>query len=92
MSKLSNQVALTCTQCGRPMLLTFLETTIPDDNSELLLALARSISQAGKCPYCRKRDNYEKEKSDRGEFTDYRSRPIINFIPIPRDKYPKEKK
>jgi hypothetical protein len=74
------------------MFLTMLETTIPDDNSELLLALARSISQAGKCPYCRKRDVYEAEKASRGEATDYRSRPVINFIPIPRDKFPKEKK
>ena len=83
MSKMSNQAALTCTQCGRPMLLTMLETTSPDPDSEMLIALMRTIAQAGMCPACRKKLNHEVAQ---GGKSDYRLRPVINLIQIPKGK------
>lgn len=83
MSKMSNTAILKCSQCGKPMVLSALETTMKDPDSEVLITLMRQIAQGGMCPACRKKHNYEVQK---GGDSDYRVRPLYDLIPLPRRK------
>lgn len=75
MSQMSNTAVLRCSQCGRPMMLTGLNTTDSDPDSEKLFELMRMIAKNGMCPNCQRVHNYYAQQEQKGIKTDYYVRP-----------------
>lgn len=58
MSQLSTQPVVKCRRCGRPLVLTHLSTTVPDESGELLFEMMEMVGRKALCDPCQKQYNY----------------------------------
>lgn len=76
MSQLSTMPIFKCRVCGKPIILTKLCTTIPDEDCSLLNDMIKGIAKVAICDDCRKREIYLLE-NNRGDEINYNPDTIL---------------